>query len=128
MSRIITEHELTFALNYLSADNAMGMPDHELAAKLVDIIDTNRGEHPTLVAGEQCGTSNFTLGECSASQSNPIDDAVRLSHAVASVTEALAQVSGLSAGTASALTGLVEALATKARASLGQTDVKQHEA
>lgn len=123
MSRTITEHELAFALNCLGVDSAMSTADFTLAEKLFDTVQVNHGEHPTLVAGEQCSTSNFATGECSGGQSNPIDDAVRLSHAAASVTEAIAKVHGVSIAATNALTDLVENLSRRAIAGLGQIDV-----
>ena len=126
MSKSITEHELTFALNCLGVDSAMNTPDFELAGKLFEIVQMSNDEPETLEVGEEASTATFALGDCSsaACQPNPIDDAVRLSHAAANVADALAKLdSHVFSKPHEALTNLVASLSTHASAKLGEIDV-----
>lgn len=124
MTRTITEHELTFALNCLGVDNVMEIPDHAIAKRLIDIVDTNLGSYPTLVAGEQSSNTDFALGDKAAYAPNQVDDAVRLSHAAASVADALSKLdSHTFSKSHEALTDLVENLSRRAIAGLGKIDV-----
>lgn len=118
MSRTITEHELTFALNCLGVDNAMNAPDHTLAASLFEIVDTNRGHHPTLAAGEQSSIGTYAQGNCSADRRDPVDDAIRLAYAAVAAAEAAPKVDAVSSATKGAMTDLALALSTEAQKAL----------